>query len=173
MLVSEQDLLLEIHDDRWVSGSRSWQLDDHLQLWLGPRLAFDQCANPLLVPRQWSIRLADGRVFPGQGTSSRDRLLVERQEVVIRGGRTVMRLHILLPRPVGSITVAYSDGDDGRTQERVIATSNLIPGLLPTLGAAQPIHPRKAICEVRRDVLGVRLLPYDAREMPLLGTFWQ
>lgn len=170
VLVSEADLLLEVRDDHWVRGGRNEPSYDHLQLWLGPKVAFDRCVSPLLMPRQWSIRVSDGKVIPGFGSPPRDRLQVERQEVVVRGGRTVMRLHVVLPLPLGSITVAYSDSDDGKAPERVLATSALVPGLLPTLGAAQVIAPRKAVCEVRKDKLTSRLLPYHAQQMPVLGS---
>src|SRR5262249_4532785 len=52
-----------------------------------------------------------------------------------------------------SLTVAYSDSDDGKRQKALIATSPLVFGDASTLGTLRRISASKATCRVRRGTL--------------------
>ena len=63
---------------------------------------------------------------------------------LLEGGAA--RLKITLPKGMAAITLVYSDSDDGKKQERLFATSMLVPGKVETLGALLEINPTIAVC---------------------------
>src|SRR5258708_6388623 len=69
---------------------------------------------------QWGVRVADARVFPAAGHPTTT-LTVERIQI----DANTVRFRIELPEPFKSITVAYSDSDDGRAQKSLLTTSRL------------------------------------------------
>ena len=54
-----------------------------------------------------------------------------------------------------AITVVYSDSDDGKKQKRMIASSKLSYGKLASLGGAQVVDPKLALCRVKNNILQV------------------
>jgi len=164
-------LFVEISDDHWTREGRSWVKEDHIELWLAPsglRSSPDPCEGAPTEPtsdssRQWGIRISDGQVFPGFG-SPEPLAGVE----VVRGGRTA-RARI----PVGdwlkqeaelnSITVVYSDSDDGLRQKRLIATSTVARGEELSLGHARDIDPSDATCLVKGKALRINRLPHPTK----------
>jgi hypothetical protein len=145
VLVAERVLLVEVRDDRFVSGAQSWLHDDHVELWVGPEADHTrQCLERELRPVQWGVSVSDGKAFAAHGRPAA-LPAVERQQLA----PDAVLLKIVLPEKPGRLTVLYSDSDDGRTQKRLVATSALKFGSLPTLGAARSIDPRLAICAVR------------------------
>ena len=168
----QQDMLfVEISDDHWTREGRSWVKEDHLELWLAPsglRSSPDACGGAPTEPtpdssRQWGIRISDGQVFPGFG-SPEPLAGVE----VVRAGRTA-RARI----PVGdwlkqeaelsSITVVYSDSDDGLRQKRLIATSTVARGEELSLGHARDIDPSDATCVVKGKALRITRRPQPTK----------
>lgn len=137
-------LFVEIEDDRKVGPGARWLTDDHLEIWLAPRMPsyMDHCIGERDAPMQWGVRIADGKVFPGAGEPDPAALTVERAE----GPGGVTRLKIGLPQKQEGVTVVYSDSDDGKKQERLIATSRLRFGKLPTLGRLRAIPAEAASC---------------------------
>lgn len=126
-------LYVEIEDDKLVGPSANWVRDDHLEIWLGKALpSYDQhCVDAGNLPQQWGIRVADGKVFPAFGKPDALALSVERAAPA--GGVGPVRFKIVLPGDHEALTVVYSDSDGGK-QERLLATSKLAHGKLPTLG---------------------------------------
>lgn len=150
------ELFVEVTDDRWVGASGNWVKDDHLELWLAPELPtyFSHCLeNDLPKPRQWGIRVSDGQVFAGLGKPDVKAISVER--VAVSG--TTVRLKLTLPKGFEAISLVYSDGDDGKTQERLLATSALVHGRVETLGALREVPPERAVCRVEDGKLEPRL----------------
>lgn len=140
----ENDIFVEIDDDHTIGPSAKWASDDRLELWLTKKHPgyMDHCLSPGgEAPRQWIIRAADGKVFAGVGKPHPSDITVER---VVAGDLT--RFHIRIPSKHEGITLAYADTDDGRTVERVIATSRLIPGQRATLGERRSISASTAVC---------------------------
>lgn len=151
------DLFVEIHDDKWVGPGKNWIKDDHLELWVSANaMSFDQeCLSYVGDgPLQWGVRIADGQVFAGKGAPDPKAIRVEK---LVKGN--VARLHLRTPPGFEAITVVYSDSDDGKTQKRMIATSNLVFGEPETLGALSSIDPEKAICRMQDGKLEPVLTP--------------
>ncbi len=149
---SDGALFLEIHDDHWTGPSARWVADDHVELWTAAeqRSYMDACLprDDDAPPKQWAIRAADGRVFPGFGNPSPAALSVER--VAADGA---VRMRVVLPHDAQAIAVVYSDGDDGARQKRLIATSALKFGDRVTLGALRKVSPDEAVCVAREGAL--------------------
>jgi hypothetical protein len=142
-------LYVEITDDHWVDGAANWIDDDHLELWMlsGDSGDWESCVSPpsggSLI--QWGIRASDGAVFPGYGKPSA-KLGVERAP-----GTNPVRFKLTLPwgstdPSSGFFALVYSDSDDGKTQERLIATSNLSYGVAWTLGQLRAVDNEVATC---------------------------
>ncbi len=149
-------LYIEVHDDHFVTGSRRWIDDDHVELWGGATLLGyrEHCIDPrptTTALRQWGVRIADGAIRPGHG-SSRETLVAA---TAVEG--SVARVRIELPERSEAVTVVYSDGDDGRDQKSLIATSNLRFGHLDSLGELRAIRPEQAVCELRAGRLEPRI----------------
>jgi hypothetical protein len=148
------ELLVEVTDDHWVGPGRDWTFDDHVELWLvtdASPLSLDKCED--LHARdavQYGVRIADGAVFAAAGHPT-DKLVARRSPAVAKDGQPVM-LTITLPdwfdAKTSGLTVVYSDSDDGKTQKRLIATSELQFGRRHTIGRARAIAPREATCAV-------------------------
>ncbi|MEO7328429.1 MAG: hypothetical protein ABI193_07625 [Minicystis sp.] len=152
------ELFVEVQDDKWVGPSASWVKDDHLELWLAKELPsyFNQCLEKDLPrPQQWGIRIADGKVFAGAGKPDEKAITVEK--VALSNGGA--RLKIGLPKGMAAISLVYSDSDDGKSQERLLATSKLVHGKVETLGALQIIESKSAVCRTEGGKLTPKLLP--------------
>jgi hypothetical protein len=149
------ELLVQVTDDHWTGPGKDPTYDDHVEIWLtheGSPQRLDKCED--LQARdalQWGVRIVDGKVFPGFGKPT-EGLKVRRSPGVLKDGSPV-ELAIALPSwfdaKTSGITVVYSDSDDGATQKRLIATSDLSYGKRWTLGHARPIVPREGTCTVR------------------------
>jgi hypothetical protein len=162
-------LFVEVRDDRWVGPSSHWVADDHVELWTSTEEPsyMDSCLpHPDTTPPvQWAVRIADGRVFSGQGHPDPAALPVDRASAP-----GVARLRIGLPDKTKAVTVVYSDGDDGAHQKRLIATSALRFGVTGTLGRLYVVKPAEASCAVRDGRLEPRLVtPRRARDHAVIG----
>lgn len=147
------DVFIEIRDDRFVSGGKSWVADDHLEIWTTNDAG--RCVDPKGKSPvwQWGIRVLDGKVFPGFGDPS----AAPRAEVQRAGD--VVRLKIEMQGTMaGAFTVVYSDSDDGRHQKRLIATSALEYGKWWTFGET-PSEQEGASCVAVRGTLEPRRPP--------------
>jgi hypothetical protein len=147
---SQGDLFIEVTDDRFVSGGKSWVKDDHLEIWAAtpPEKG---CIDPSQESPalQWGIRVADGQVFPGFGPPT----AMPKVEITRANDKTI-RLRVTfdansLPGP--RFTLVYSDSDDGTHQKRLIATSKLVFGKWWTLGEAP--ENEGPSCTIARGVL--------------------
>jgi hypothetical protein len=124
--------------------------EDRLDLWTGEETSyFDQCLDRERKPAQWSVGVLDGRVRPGFGDPE------ALPDVERAGGGTRVRLRIHLPGVAGSLAVAYAD-TDGPGPERLIATSDLRPGDLSSLGRPYRLVPGLESCVVEDGRLQVR-----------------
>ncbi|MDX9724241.1 MAG: hypothetical protein RBU37_26065 [Myxococcota bacterium] len=131
LLVGEDVLLVELRDDKWVSGSKNWLHDDHLELWMVPsgELPYADCHTPKTGQvYQWGIMM-DGTVHAAHGKPETSPTV---EASVVKDGP--VRLRIKLPSAFDALTVVLSDGDDGKTQERLLASSRLVFGEAQSLG---------------------------------------
>jgi hypothetical protein len=168
VVASKGVLYLEIHDDQWVGPSNQWVADDHVELWISreEQTYMGRClARSDAAAKQWAVRIADGQVFGGYGHPDPGEIQVARATAP-----GVTRLRITLPREIGGVTVVYSDGDDGKRQKRLIATSDVRFGAGETLGRFYPIRPDQAVCETRNGRLEPRLVtPRRPRDHAVVG----
>ena len=154
-VVSGDHLFVEVSDDRFVGPGKSWIKDDHLELWRGDFTSGRgrQCGSNEERMVQWGIRVADGAVFPAHGTPEP---LTGVERVI--AGRTA-RFKIPLPGPYERMTIVYSDSDDGRRQDRLIATSELKFGDPATLGTTHAVKAEDATCIVKKGALQPKRAP--------------
>lgn len=159
VLAERETLLLEVRDNRWTGPTGTkWLSDDHVELWLGPKVPQELmgCGNPQPEQRavQWGIRIADGQVFPGHG-APKQKLAVEKVEIREPAGLVGYRLKVTLPKAFRSLAVIYSDSDEGKKQERMLATTPLKFARPETLNAVRLVLPEEATCVVRGSELTV------------------
>lgn len=155
-------LFVEITDDLYVGPTARWLVDDHVELWLTDEtLSTEGCTEGKRPAKQWGIRLADGKIFPAHGKPGP--LVAE----VHRLDDRVVRLRIELPAHE-AFAVVYSDGDDGRTQERLLATSRLAFGDGRSLGTARRIPSEVATCELHDGLTRLRFASPTGPDRPLL-----
>jgi hypothetical protein len=167
VLAERETLLLEVRDDRWTGpNGTKWLSDDHVELWLGPRVPQELtgCGAPQPEQRavQWGIRIADGKVFPGYG-NPKQKLTVEKVELREGDGVVGHRLKVTLPKGFRSASVLYSDSDEGKKQERMLGTSPLKFARPETLNAVRLVLPDEATCAVRGGELTVVPTPVKPR----------
>jgi hypothetical protein len=153
-MLGASELFVEIEDDVVTP-------EDRLELWLGPAISYlSQCAQNE-EPRQWAIRVTDGKISSGAGNPDADDLTVTRAAA----GATV-RLKIQLPEPTDGVepalTIIYDDTDDGKVSKRSIATSNFKPGHAATLGSAASFDSRAGQCVIENGALEFRATEGDA-----------
>ena len=155
VLSDHDELFVEVHDAHPSGASGRWVADDHLEIWTATVTGgFDNQCIPTKEPppKQWGIRLADGKVFAGYGSPKPAELTIERAAK----DDGLVRFRIGLPHEYQGITVAYSDGD-GHKQQRLFATSIAKKGVPETVGAAFDIKADQAVCEVRDGRLEPRI----------------
>lgn len=171
------ELYVEVADDVSIGPSAKWALDDHLQVWLQED---DPDPSELCLPTsagagagaltEWIVRLVDGKTFPGLHAGGSTPIVVSRATGKSVDGRAVTRLKLVLTAPsLQAITLAFSDSDDGKTIERVIAHSRLSPGKAATLGRLWPVDPKEAICTSASGALDRRLTQAFPANAPVLG----
>lgn len=152
-------LFVEVWDDELKSSETgNWIHADHLEVWVSateqPRLEMD-CVEPQKpVLWQWGIDATDGQVHPAYGKPGPLVAEVKRFD----GGT---RFRVELPAETKHVTVVYSDSDDGKTQERLLATSPLKFGDYYTLGSFKQLDLKRVTCEVDGESLKRTNHPYD------------
>jgi hypothetical protein len=133
MMTPDGELRVEVQDDVFVPTKRKWVLADHLEIWLtdGPDNSGSDCLEPWAA-RQWAVDLG-GQVHPAHGNPT-----TALPATVTVTGNTA-RFTVQLPDVRDQITVVYSDSDDGKHQERLIANSTFRFGDSHTLGTTKNI----------------------------------
>lgn len=169
VLAERETLFIEVRDNRWTGANGTkWLSDDHVELWLGlqPPQEMTGCGTPPPEQRavQWGIRIADGKVFPAHG-SPKQKLTVEKAEIRGPEGLVGYRFKVTLPKGFQSIGVVYSDSDEGKKQERVVATSPLKFARPETVNAVRLVLPDEATCVVREGALTVVPTPLKVQSM--------
>jgi hypothetical protein len=139
--------MLRVNDDRlWVDvrdegrsfhSSTNWRNDDRLEIWWLEQALLDKSGQPRRrALRQFFVRLADLRVFPGAGYEKLKLPEVERRESEARPN--ILSLVIRWPMeqfPANRMTVAYARSSEAGDATKVIwATSTLKAGDPYSLG---------------------------------------
>jgi hypothetical protein len=155
---SDGVLFIEVTDDHLVPNAKSWVKADHLELWSASASAGhgrgSGCfqVNPDASALQWAVGL-DGRVIRAHGTPAADPTA---RVTVTPGGA---RFRVMLPDKGASLTVVYSDSDDGVRQKRLIATSRLQYARTWTIGSVTAIPASQATCVVTGGALRPKVAP--------------
>ncbi len=99
--------------------------------------------DPDTRPTQWGVLMSgDVKRAAGPAPEAPVAAKVERRGEVVR-------YVVEIPSMPPLFTVLYSDSDDGRSQERLIATSTLRGGQADSFGAARPISATQARCGLK------------------------
>lgn len=158
------DMFVEVKDDVWVEEADSILRVDHLELWASTGT---ECPKPLKNLFQWGITL-DGSVQTLYGKPDASPSV---EVVRVNEGDALqsVRFKITLPGEYESLTVVYSDSDDGKTQKRLIATSALKQRDQFTLGEWKSIGAHEGRCEVKDGALAFIRIPQTPKS-PVLGS---
>lgn len=164
---SESTLYLEIQDSEWITGADRWIHDDHVEIWTGPFIGYmTHCLEPD-APSQWGVSLFEDAVHSGYNDPDPDALSVQRHEVGDGDDPDAVRIKIEFETPPEALTVVYSDTDDGESQDRLIATSELRHGDAASLGQTREIAPDEARCRI----VDGQLVFEDRREFEAATTY--
>jgi hypothetical protein len=151
LLVEKKVLYVEVSDDTISQGAKKWLHDDHVELWVVPKgeLGYADCLTPKSkTVYQWGVML-DGAVHAAHG-KPKDTPKVEVHKV----NATTYRLRVELPMDLDALSVVYSDSDDGKSQERLLATSAVVFGEGFSLSRVQEISADDAAhCVLKGDTL--------------------
>jgi hypothetical protein len=141
----EDELFIEIEDDVLVGpgaaiAGKSWVTDDHVEIWTSSERDFGACRQDKLQAQQWAVRLTDGKMFAGNGAPALPTVApqIERRDHLVRLKLSSVNATYL--------AVVYSDSDDGKKQERLIATSTVSFGKAVTLGTRFRVPVERASC---------------------------
>lgn len=146
---SDQEFVLEIRDDRFHATAKSWVKRDHVELWVGESQSYMNHCLEKGRAVQWGIML-DGEVIAAHAKPQ------QKPTVEVVRDRNIVRMLVKLPKAAPMLTFVYSDSDDGKSQERLIATSELKFGKNYTLGRTRPVAREDAICRVEDSKLTIR-----------------
>jgi len=137
-------LYVEVRDDVWTT--RPHKHFDRLELWLAEGEA-SRSGSHCIEPPKAQISAFDidmaGRVDRKRGRGTAPKVSVSKAT----GG--VRRLVLSWQKPIGGLTLAYADSDDGTTLERRFATSKLRPDNPDSLGHLYGVQPSEATCQVQ------------------------
>ncbi len=168
LLLSRRHLMVEVSDDMWRAGAKDPLQGDHLLLWLGPRAQPGaECHDPLGPPQLWRVTVADGRVI-APSPELEGQVSVRRQELVVRGGRTMVRVLVTLAEDVAGLTLGYADVDETGAVERRVASSQLRPADAASLGGTLNLSSKQVVCDLRRDALLPRITHGVDPKVPFL-----
>lgn len=156
----------EVMDDQLVaSASGNWIHGDHLELWVStepPPSMRVECVDlrEKVKSWQWGIDALTGTVHEAYGKPAK-KLVAE--HVAIEGG---VRFKITLPADTSAVTVIYSDSDDGKKQERLVATSNFKFAKVHTMGTLFDVGPEYLECGIEGGELVKSLKPFAGQIQP-------
>lgn len=128
-------LVVDVRDDRWITAADSWIKTDHLEIWVpeDEDPGGGTCAD-VWKAMQWGVG-PGGKVYSGYGKAKASALSAEVEDL-----GDVRRWRVTFRKVPDRITVVFSDSDDGKSQERLIATSQLRRGDAYSLGFSQPFE---------------------------------
>ena len=135
-MVGERDLILTVVDDHFESDGKTWIHDDHIEVWA--------LSKEELV--QWGIGI-DGTIHSAIGAPPPLKVVAQRLDE--EEGRARATLHLRMPWPTSSLTLVYSQAENGQ-QHRLFATSQFKSGKAETLGKVKDVSwPKPPLCVVR------------------------
>jgi hypothetical protein len=141
----QNELYIEIQDDVLVGpgaaiAGKSWVTDDHVEIWTSSARHVEFCRDDAAPAQQWAIRLTDGKMFAGHGNP----VLPSVPPEVARHGHLV---HLKVPAVTAPyVTVVFSDSDEGKRQDRLLATSAVSFGKAASLGTFFDVPESRASC---------------------------
>lgn len=158
-------LVVTVVDDIFYENDKDWVTSDHLEIWTGPTAV--DCEDPAVQPAQWAIMPMDGKVIKARGPDAKAPTAQAQLNVTEPKAPTPMTFVVRFAEAPQRITVVYSDSDNGRFQERLLATSALTPGRNETLGQVESLSKEAAQCQLKDNVISrtswgdVKLVPVN------------
>ena len=152
-------VFVEVTDDTLVaSATGKWIHGDHLEVWASPEEPIKMemsCVDLTTKGKawQWGIDALSGTVQEAYGKPSA-KLTAER--AAFAGG---VRFKVTLPAEAKSVTVIYSDSDDGQKQERLLSTSDFKFATVQTMGNIVDLDAKYATCKEDGGVLVKTITP--------------
>jgi hypothetical protein len=155
-------LLLQIDDDRFVSGESTARVRDEIEILSAEAPA--SCAEPRSRAKltRFSIGVLDGSVRARKEEKSRPAVEVARADGAVR-----LKLTFAPPLSSERLTLVYRDTDDGRAYQRILATSELDVNKWWTLGET-PAQTESLSCELEGGAL--RPIVPEPGNMPELAS---
>jgi hypothetical protein len=157
VMPSDNDLLVQVPDGSFVTGSPDSDNDDHLELWVAQGSK----------AKQWEIRIADGAVYPAYGQPESSSLVVESAKFASRKNETyrLFKIHLLsVPK---SLAVSYSKGN-GKHVQVLDSTSHLVFGHAETLGDIRVIPAAVGGCIFKDQTMEFQLVHQPKGNEPLV-----
>ncbi|MEZ4462521.1 MAG: hypothetical protein R3E66_22905 [bacterium] len=159
VVASGNTLFVEVMDDTLVaSASGKWIHGDHLEVWASaeePSKMEMDCVDLSQKGKawQWGVDALTGAVTEAYGKPP-FKLVAE--HAPFAGG---VRFKVTLPPDARSVTVVYSDSDDGKKQERLLSTSAFKFATVQTMGNMTDINAKYLTCAVASGKLAKTLTP--------------
>lgn len=154
LMVDERRLMVTVVDREFATGGATWVHDDHLEIWTGAS-AFEaacEAKEAAAAMRQWSVRVADGRVDRGHGTGGTPPKVLRRSQDREGDRARVTFLIEFDAESTQGLTVAFSKAENGR-QARMVATSAVRRGDATTLGRKYFVPAAGARCAAKDGAL--------------------
>ena len=148
VMASPTELYVEVRDPRLVREAKNILHSDHLELWIRDGFLCNKSYKNLF---QWGITL-DGKVHPFYGKHPKPPT-VETHLIPTQNGAQIARFKITIPEKYDGLTVVYSDSDDGKSQKRLIATSNVKYRDQFSIGALKDVSPERGGCQEKNTKL--------------------
>lgn len=145
---SPTELYVEVRDPTLVRKAKNILHTDHLEIWLRDDLL---CTKSFKNLFQWGISL-DGKVHNFYGKHPKPPK-AETRISKLKSGPHIVRFKITIPADYDALTVVYSDSDDGKSQKRLIATSDVKYRDQFSIGAVKRIPSKRGTCQIKNKKL--------------------
>lgn len=159
VMASPTELYVEVTDPTLVHDAKNILHTDHLEIWMRKAIV---CPKPKKTSLfQWGITL-DGKVhnFYGKHPQSPTAKTSIRKN---KAGPHTIRFKITIPDDYEGLTIVYSDSDDGKSQKRLIATSDVKYRDQFSVGAVKNIAPERGTCSIKKNKLQFTPKPQKPR----------
>jgi hypothetical protein len=153
LMLDDRRLLVTVVDRDFATGGATWVHDDHLEIWTGENPFEGACEKSAAAAmRQWSVRLADGRVDRGHGAGGTPPKVLRRTEDREGERKRVTFLIEFAEHATLGLAVMFSKAENGK-QARMVATSAVRRGDATTLGGKFPVPAGGARCAAKNGAL--------------------
>lgn len=148
VMASPTEIYIEVTDSKLIHDAPNILHTDHLEIWM--RNGF-LCTKSYKNLFQWGITL-DGKVHNFHGKHPKPPT-AQTSIMQNKDGTQTARFKITIPPQYDGLSIVYSDSDDGKSQNRLIATSAVKYRDQFSIGAVRNIAPERGSCQVEKQKL--------------------